>query len=174
MDLAIHAGMTLVFIGLSNLWRSSPAKRMACVKFGFAFGRKRFRPTVSTDVRRSATLSHDGTVSPHQRRADRRRRQHLLERSFADAANNHGFKRARWRGLWRPQIQDWLIAAMQNLRRLLVRSGQTFSAAATGVLRVKPLALGGAWVCGLDRWRWCWTQRCRPVRQASALTPFYV
>ena len=30
-------------------------------------------------------------------RRDRRRRQHLLEGSFADAANNHGFKRARWR-----------------------------------------------------------------------------
>jgi transposase len=52
-------------------------------------------------------------------KADRRRRQHLMEGSFADAANNHGFKRARWRGLWRQRIQDWLIAAVQNLRILL-------------------------------------------------------
>jgi transposase len=52
-------------------------------------------------------------------RRDRRRRQHLMERSFADAANNHGFKRARWRRLWRQQIQDWLIAAIQNVRILL-------------------------------------------------------
>ena len=50
---------------------------------------------------------------------DRRRRQHLAERSFADAANNHGFKRARWRRLWRVQIQDWMIAAIQNVRILL-------------------------------------------------------
>lgn len=50
---------------------------------------------------------------------DRRRRQHLMERSFADAANNHGFKRARWRRQWRQQIQDWLIAAIQNVRILL-------------------------------------------------------
>jgi transposase len=50
---------------------------------------------------------------------DRRRRKHLMEGSFADAANNHGFKRARWRGLWRQSIQDWLIAAVQNLRLLL-------------------------------------------------------
>ena len=28
----------------------------------------------------------------------------------------HGFKRARWRGLWRQSIQDYLIAAIQNLR----------------------------------------------------------
>jgi hypothetical protein len=30
---------------------------------------------------------------------DRKRRQHLVEPSFVDAANRHGFKRARWRGL---------------------------------------------------------------------------
>ncbi|NQU11090.1 transposase [bacterium] len=56
--------------------------------------------------------------SPAARR-DRRRRQHLAEVSFADAANNHGFKRARWRRLWRVQIQDWLIAAIQNVKILL-------------------------------------------------------
>jgi len=50
---------------------------------------------------------------------DRRRRKYLMEGSFADAANNHGFKRARWRGLWRQRIQDWIIAACQNLRLLL-------------------------------------------------------
>ena len=39
---------------------------------------------------------------------DRKRRQHLVERSFADAANRHGFKRARWRGLLKQSIQDLL------------------------------------------------------------------
>jgi hypothetical protein len=42
-----------------------------------------------------------------------------MEGSFADAANNHHFKRARWRRLWRQQIQDYLIAAIQNVRILL-------------------------------------------------------
>lgn len=57
----------------------------------------------------------------HSRAAqrDRCRRQHLAEGSFADAANNHHFKRARWRRLWRQQIQDYLIAAIQNVRILL-------------------------------------------------------
>lgn len=57
----------------------------------------------------------------HSRRArrDRQRRQQLMEQSFADATNNHHFKRARWRRLWRQQIQDYLIAAIQNLRILL-------------------------------------------------------
>jgi transposase len=52
-------------------------------------------------------------------RRDRKRRHHLMERSFADATNNHHFKRARWRRLWRQQIQDYLIAAIQNVRILL-------------------------------------------------------
>ena len=50
--------------------------------------------------------------------ADLKRRQHLMERSFA-AANCHGFKRARWRGLWKQAIQDLLIATIQNLRKLV-------------------------------------------------------
>lgn len=53
---------------------------------------------------------------------NRQRRQYLIEGSFADAANNHGFKRARWRRLWRQQIQDYLIAAIQNIRILLART----------------------------------------------------
>jgi transposase len=62
-------------------------------------------------------------------RRDRRRRKHIMEGSFADATNNHGFKRSRWRGLWRQQIQDWLIAAVQNLR-ILMKKGSRFKSAA--------------------------------------------
>ena len=54
-------------------------------------------------------------------RRDYRRRRHLMEGSFAQSANCHGGKRARWRRLWRQQIQDWLIAACQNVK-LLVRA----------------------------------------------------
>lgn len=46
------------------------------------------------------------------------RRRHLMEGSFAQAANLHHFKKARWRRLWRQQIQDWLIAACQNIKLL--------------------------------------------------------
>jgi len=61
---------------------------------------------------------------------DRRRRQHLMEGSFALAANEHGFKRSRWRRLWRQQIQDWLIATVQNVKILLKAEGKRL----TGVL----------------------------------------
>src|SRR6266704_735249 len=98
-------------------------------------------------LRAQCTRSHHGrTVQRHEKQAlldvarlqansraawrNRRRRQHLIERSFADAANNHHFKRARWRRLWRQQIQDYLIAAIQNVRILLANQNRKNSAAA--------------------------------------------
>ena len=63
-------------------------------------------------------------------RQSRKRRQIIVEQSFGDAANNHGFKRARWRRLWRQQIQDWLIAGIQNIRILLARSARKPAVAA--------------------------------------------
>ena len=50
---------------------------------------------------------------------DLRTRQHLSERSFA-RSTRYGFKRSRWRRLWRVQIQDYLVAAIQNIQ-ILVR-----------------------------------------------------
>jgi transposase len=94
--------------------------------------------------------SHGRTVQRHQNQAaldvarvqahslaarrNRKRRHHLMERSFADAANNHQFKRSRWRRLWRQQIQDYLIAAIQNARILLAHQNPKPSAAAAVAL----------------------------------------
>ena len=61
----------------------------------------------------------DGCLSRTQRKRLMARRKAKAEGSFADAANNHGFKRARWRGLARVGIQNLLIAAVQNLRKLV-------------------------------------------------------
>ena len=41
-------------------------------------------------------------------------RQHLMERTFARGCR-YGLKRARWRRLWRVQIQEYLTAAIQNI-----------------------------------------------------------
>jgi transposase len=45
---------------------------------------------------------------------DIRTRQHLMERSFA-RSGRYGFKRARWRRLWRIKIQELLTASLQNI-----------------------------------------------------------
>ena len=76
---------------------------------------------------------------------DRQRRKWRMEGSFADAANNHGFKRARWRRLWRQQIQDYLIATVQNLRILLRhRPAPLPTATLQGLLRGCVFALRSA------------------------------
>jgi hypothetical protein len=91
-----------------------------------------------------------------------------LEGSFADAANNHGFKRARWRRLWRQQIQDYLIAAIQNIRIILART--VLRPAADNVIGLKQrmgsgaglgnqkLRIGSAW-----KMVWQFYQRREPI-----------
>ena len=49
---------------------------------------------------------------------DIKTRQHLMERSFA-RGTWYGFDRARWRRLWWVKIQEYLIAAIQNIEVLL-------------------------------------------------------
>lgn len=80
-------------------------------------GRKLKRHRHHDLVEKARLRSHS-----HAARQDRKRRRHLMEGSFADGANNHGLKRARWRGLVYQQEQDYLIAACQNLR-ILMRYG---------------------------------------------------
>jgi len=63
----------------------------------------------------------DGIVERSQSKEskkDLKTRQHLSERSFAKSTR-YGFKRARWRNLWRMQIQDYLIATIQNIVALV-------------------------------------------------------
>jgi len=48
-------------------------------------------------------------------------RQHFMERSFAQGTR-FGLKRARWRGQWRVQIQDYLIAVVQNIQLLVAHA----------------------------------------------------
>ena len=73
--------------------------------------------------------------------ADRRRRRSLMEGSFAHAANHYHFKRARWRRLPRQQIQDWLIATVQNIARLC---GATGASVATKPPRVPRAGVAAA------------------------------
>jgi len=58
------------------------------------------------------------TLSKSSRR-DLKKRWSLMERSFADGKNQHDLKKARWRELWRVQIQEWMISAVQNIRILI-------------------------------------------------------
>ena len=54
-------------------------------------------------------------------RRDIKIRQHFMEGSFAQATR-FGLKRARWRGQCRVQIQDYLIAIVQNIELLIAHA----------------------------------------------------
>lgn len=49
---------------------------------------------------------------------DIKTRQHMMERSFA-RSTRYDFDRARWRGLWRMRIQEYLTCAIQNIQVLI-------------------------------------------------------
>ncbi len=87
------------------------------------------------DLREQCTRNRSGrTIKRHLRQEDLDRmreasrsakakrdikvRQHLMERSYA-RGTRYGYDRARWRGLWRVQIQEYLISAVQNIEVLL-------------------------------------------------------
>ena len=68
-------------------------------------------------------------------RADLKRRQHLMEGSFAVAVR-HGFKRCRWRELWRAEIHELLVATVQNVA-VLARN-RVRKPCATAAARLSP------------------------------------
>lgn len=74
----------------------------------------------------------DNCLTKCERKRLMSRRQYKAEGSFADAANNHGFKRMRFRGIEKATIQNLMIAAIQNLRKLM-RYSSLGSASITAV-----------------------------------------
>jgi len=66
---------------------------------------------------------------------DIRARQHLMERSFA-RSTRYGYKRARWRRLWRVQIQEYLTSSIQNIM-IIVRHIKE-PAPVLGMAKAKP------------------------------------
>jgi hypothetical protein len=68
-------------------------------------------------------------------KTDIKTRQHLMERSYA-RSTRYGYKRARWRRLWRVQIQEYLTATIQNMMILLRNVKEP--APALGMVRAHP------------------------------------
>ncbi len=96
-------------------------------------------------IERNLNVEHvewaDSCLSKHERKRLMSRRRYKAEGSFADGANNYGFKRARWRGIEKMKTQNLMIAAIQNLGKLL-RYGQN---------NLKPISSPIAIKVGLSR-----------------------
>jgi IS5 family transposase len=112
----------------------------------------------------------DGQWSREHRRRLMRRRMHVMEGSFADASNHHGYKRARWRGLASVTVQNLLIAAIQNIRKLL-RYARKPRAAMAHSLSASPSPTLGViltgWLC-LGGLRWLQGRSWQPSKLFSA------
>ncbi len=91
----------------------------ACRHFGACVASGKHGRQISRNVHIEAVEWADECCSRELRRRLQARRRYKAEGAFADAANNHGFKRARWRGLENVAIQNLIIAGVQNLRKLL-------------------------------------------------------
>ena len=77
--------------------------------------------TVKRHVRQDALDCMRQRSRSSEAKKDIKTRKHLMERSFA-RSTRYGYQRARWRGLWRMQIQEYLICSIQNIQ-VLIKSG---------------------------------------------------
>ena len=119
----------------------------ACEYFKNCVTSKKYGRLVTRNIDAPYVEWADSCLSKGLRHRLQGRRRYKAEGSYADAANNHGFKRARWRTLARMRIQNLMIAATQNLRKLMrYRPGNAAAPAATAVIGVI-LRSYGVWRC---------------------------
>jgi IS5 family transposase len=95
--------------------------------------------TIKRHLRQDALDRMRQASSSAKAKRDIKTRQHLMERSFA-RAKRFGFDQARWRGLWRMQIQEYLICAIQNIQ-VLVNRGYSPKKSAAASLRATNTAI---------------------------------
>jgi transposase len=104
------------------LYRADPASCNACPVKTECTASNRGRM-----VHRSFYEEYLDTVRGHHKteayQQAMRKRQVWVEPLFAEAKTWHGLRRLRWRGLENANIQGLLIAAGQNLKRLLATAG---------------------------------------------------
>jgi transposase len=102
-----------------NAYDYEPAKGVCR---GCSLRSKCTRSKTSRSINRHARQDDlDSMLRESQSRSsmkDIKKRQDLSERSFAQSTR-YGFKQARWRGLVRVTIQDYLIASIQNIMKLI-------------------------------------------------------
>ncbi|MDQ8205576.1 IS1182 family transposase [Pelagicoccus sp. SDUM812003] len=83
-------------------------------------------------------LEQSRSEPAHRSRA---RRKWRMEGSFAQSANLHGFKRSRWRRLWRQRIQDHIICAIENVKILIANASGPRKSPAVVISRVQGPAI---------------------------------
>jgi len=74
--------------------------------------------SVQRHIRKEALDKMISITKSSRAQKDIKIRQYLMERSYA-RSTRYGFDRARWRGLWKVAIQEYIICAIQNIETLI-------------------------------------------------------
>lgn len=85
--------------------------------------------TVKRHIRQNDLDNMLSISESRQAKKDIAKRQHLMERSYA-RSKRYGYKRARWRRLWRVRIQEYLTSTIQNIMVLVRNFKEHYRAAA--------------------------------------------
>ena len=94
--------------------------------------------TIKRHLRQEELDKMRETSRSSKAKRDIKTRQHLMERSFAKSTR-YGFDQARWRGLWRMRIQEYLTCAIQNIQVMINHILKPRKSAAAVALAIKAL-----------------------------------
>jgi len=120
-------------------YRASP-KSCVCCQLREKCTRAKDGRSLKRHIRKNELDKMLKIANSREAKQDIRTRKHLSERSFAQATR-YGYKRSRWRRLWRMEIQDFLVAAAQNIQILIKHTE-------TRVANVAKVASGYSKTCG--------------------------
>ncbi len=96
------------------------AKKSACdaCEFRNKCTKNKSGRTIKRHIKQDELNAMRSRSKSNQAKKDIQTRKHLMERSFA-RGTRYGFDRARWRGLSRVAIQEYLVCAIQNIKTLI-------------------------------------------------------
>lgn len=115
---------------------AAPKKVCAVCELREQCTRNKAGRTVKRHLRQDELDAMRQKSQSEEAKQDIKTRQHLMERSFANATR-FGFDQARWRGLWRMHIQELLVCSVQNIQVLIRKSGKPKNAVAMAIKAIK-------------------------------------
>lgn len=97
---------------------AAPKKVCAACELRKQCTRNKTGRTVKRHLRQDELNSMRERSQSAEAKRDIKTRQHLMERSFA-RSTRYDFDQARWRGLWKMKIQEYLTCTIQNIQTLI-------------------------------------------------------
>lgn len=106
-------------------YRSDPSLCKACPLLASCTTNAKTQRTITRHVWQEARDRADAHRLTPKGKAIYKRRKETVERSFADAKQLHGHRYARFRSLWRVQVQCLLAATAQNIKKIAMALTKT-------------------------------------------------